>query len=86
MKDSTGRRQGRHANGDGECSKLDSDVSFMRTSRESYHVLTTNNGDVGLDSRPNIKSHIPSYQVYQADDRDNCDAKFGTCVSEDIQV
>lgn len=66
--------------------KLDSVVSVMRTGRESYHVLTTDNGDVDLDSRPNTKSPIPSYQGYQADDRDNCDAKFGTCVSEDTQV
>lgn len=32
--------------------KLDSVISVMRTGRESYHVLTTNNGDVGLDTCP----------------------------------
>lgn len=44
--------------------KLDSVVSFMRTGRESYHVLTTNNGDVGLDTCPDKDMNVICVKIF----------------------
>lgn len=52
MKDSMGRREGRHASGDSENSHV-SGSCFCCSKRQSFLVLTTNDRTVDLDGRPN---------------------------------
>ena len=82
MKDSMGRKEGRHANGDSENCYV-SGSCFCCSKRQSFLVLTTNDRTVDLDGRPNdgIAGGWKE-QVCQADDGDDCDAGCEIFVSE----
>lgn len=63
MNDSIGRREGRHASSGTKDPDFSRFHCFIRLSRDGFHVLTTDDGNVNFDIRPDEKLGISECKV-----------------------